>query len=198
MDQFVAGQADATAVNPATGQTTNFRRYAPGTILDAMAGTDYEFPAAAIDAASYVAVLQAELRAIAARLVMPEFMFTSDASNANYSSTMVAEGPAVKMFDRLQQDMIEDDLELLCRVVGHAVVAGPSAGRRGFGGGHSRHCADAGGPRPPAQTPRPTRSWCATGRCRSRRWPCATASIRARRGKPAVWTGSSGPRAGRM
>ena len=122
--QFVAGQADATAVNPATGQTTNFRRYAPGTILDAMAGTDYEFPAAAIDAASYVAVLQAELRAIAARLVMPEFMFTSDASNASYSSTMVAEGPAVKMFDRLQRDMIEDDIELLFRVVGHAVLAG--------------------------------------------------------------------------
>ena len=71
-----------------------------------------------------MAVLQAELRAIAARLVMPEFMLTSDASNANYSSTMVAEGPAVKMFDRLQHDMIEDDLELLCRVVGRAVEAG--------------------------------------------------------------------------
>ena len=39
-------------------------------------------------------MLQAELRAIAARLVMPEFMLTSDASNANYASTMVAEGPA--------------------------------------------------------------------------------------------------------
>ncbi len=43
-------------------------------------------------------VLQAELRAIAARLVMPEFMLTSDASNASYASTMVAEGPAVRMF----------------------------------------------------------------------------------------------------
>ena len=41
-------------------------------------------------------VLQAELRAIASRLVMPEFMLTSDASNANYASTMVAEGPAVQ------------------------------------------------------------------------------------------------------
>ena len=107
-------QTDFTAVRPATGQTANFRRYAPGTILDAMAGTDYEFPAAALDAARYVVVLQAELRAIAARLVMPEFMLTSDASNANYASTMVAEGPAVKFFDRLQQDTIEDDLELMC------------------------------------------------------------------------------------
>ncbi len=111
------------SIRPRAG-ARNFRRYAPGTILDAMAGTEYEFPAAALDAGRYVAVLQAELRAIAARLVMPEFMFTSDASNANYTSTMVAEGPAVKMFDRLQHDMIEDDLELLFRVVGHAVEAG--------------------------------------------------------------------------
>ena len=69
-------------------------------------------------------MLQAELRAIASRLVMPEFMLSSDASNANYSSTMVAEGPAVKMFDRLQSDMIQDDVELLWRVVTGAVRAG--------------------------------------------------------------------------
>jgi capsid protein len=121
---FVANQADVTATNSATGRTSYFRRYAPGTILDAVAGTDYEFPAAGIDAGRYVAVLQAELRAVASRLVMPEFMLTSDASNANYSSTMVAEGPAVKMFDRLQHEMIEDDVALLRRVIAHAVASG--------------------------------------------------------------------------
>ena len=109
----MANQADLSVTNAATGRTSHFRRYAPGTILDAVAGTDYEFPAAGIDAARYVTVLQAELRAIASRLVMPEFMLSSDASNANYSSTMVAEGPAVKMFDRLQHEMLEDDVELL-------------------------------------------------------------------------------------
>jgi capsid protein len=124
LDQFVRDQADRSVTSPATGRTTHFRRYAPGTILDALGGTEYEFPAAGIDAARYVAVLQAELRAIASRLVMPEFMLTSDASNANYSSTMVAEGPAVRMFERLQHDMIEEDLELLWRVVAHAVDAG--------------------------------------------------------------------------
>ncbi len=55
-------------------------------------------------------MLQAELRAIASRLVMPEFMLTSDASNANYASTMVAEGPAMRMFDRLQAEQVCDDL----------------------------------------------------------------------------------------
>ncbi len=123
VQQFVQSQADAVVSGPG-GRTTHFKRYAPGTILDALGGTEYEFPAAGIDAARYVAVLQAELRAIASRLVMPEFMLTSDASNANYASTMVAEGPAVRMFQRLQRDLIEDDLEVLWRAVREAVAAG--------------------------------------------------------------------------
>ncbi len=124
LEQFVANQADLNVTSQATGRTSHFRRFAPGTILDALSGTEYEFPAAGIDAGRYVAVLQAELRAIASRLVMPEFMLSSDASNANYSSTMVAEGPAVKMFERMQHEMLEDDLEVMRRVVFHAVEAG--------------------------------------------------------------------------
>ena len=124
LEQFVADQADHSVTNATSGRTSHFQRYAPGTILDAVSGTEYEFPAAGIDAARYVTVLQAELRAIASRLVMPEFMLTSDASNANYSSTMVAEGPAVKMFERLQHEMLEDDIELLWRVLHHATDSG--------------------------------------------------------------------------
>jgi capsid protein len=71
-----------------------------------------------------VVALQAELRAIASRLVMPEFMLSSDASNANYSSTMVAEGPAVKMFERLQASTITDDEEVLERALDHAIASG--------------------------------------------------------------------------
>lgn len=124
IDQFVQNSADKTRANPMTGQTSHFRRYAPGTILDAFADTDYQFPASAIDAGRYVEVLQAELRAIAARLVMPEFMLSSNASNANYASTMVAEGPAVRMFQRLQHDLIVDDLDLFDRVIQGAVQIG--------------------------------------------------------------------------
>ena len=38
------------------GKTTNWQRFAPGTILDAQAGVEYEFPAQALDAGSYVTV----------------------------------------------------------------------------------------------------------------------------------------------
>ncbi|MBS0207800.1 MAG: phage portal protein [Planctomycetes bacterium] len=123
LQQFVAGQADATQAGPA-GRAAYLKRYAPGTILDAHADVDYEFPTAGLDAGSFVTVLQAELRAIAARLVMPEFMLTSDASNANYASTMVAESPAIRMFERLQAQLIEDDLDVLWRVVRHAARVG--------------------------------------------------------------------------
>ncbi len=121
VEQFVIDQSQTSTVG---GRTRHLSHYAPGTILDAPAGMDYDFPAAGIDASNFVAVLQAELRAVAARLVMPEFMFTSDASNANYASTLVAEGPAVKMFERLQGNLKNEDRELLWRVIAHAVEAG--------------------------------------------------------------------------
>jgi capsid protein len=124
VQQFVANQADAAITSPASWQTSAFRRHGPGTILDANANIEYDFPAANIDAANFVAVLQAELRAVASRLVMPEFMLTSDASNANYSSTMVAEGPAMRMFARLQAEQVCDDLEVMWRAVNSAVAAG--------------------------------------------------------------------------
>ncbi|MEX2138667.1 MAG: phage portal protein [Pirellulales bacterium] len=122
--QFAVDRADATATNPATARTTYYKHYGPGTILDTHADVEYDFPAAGLDAGAYVTVLQAELRAIASRLVMPEFMLTSDASNANYSSTMIAEGPAMRMFARLQAEQVADDLEVMGRVVGAAVDSG--------------------------------------------------------------------------
>jgi hypothetical protein len=124
IEQFVAADADVTASDGTNGRTRHFSQYGPGTILDAPAGMEYDFPARGLDASSFIGVLQAELRAIAARLVMPEFMFTSDASNANYASTMVAEGPAMKMFERLQASLIEQDRAVMWRVVDNAIAAG--------------------------------------------------------------------------
>ncbi len=123
VEQFVAGSADQHATQ-SNGQIHQLTRYGPGTILDAPAGIEYDFPATGVDAQAFVTILQAELRAIAARLVMPEFMFTSDASNANFASTMVAEGPAVRMFERLQASLQRADCNVMWRVVKNAVAAG--------------------------------------------------------------------------
>jgi hypothetical protein len=124
VEQFVSGQADLSVNRAGTGRTATYRRYGPGTILDAYGDIEYDFPAAGIDAGNFLVILQAELRAIASRLVMPEFMLTSDASNANYASTMVAEGPAVKMFERLQAEQVEADLAVMRLVLTQATRAG--------------------------------------------------------------------------
>lgn len=99
---FQQGQADTSYNNPFTNQTQFVQRRLPGSIIDTTEGTDYEFPAAQVNAGALVQILQAELRAIASRLVMPEYMLTSDASNNNMASSLVAEAPAVKNFERLQ------------------------------------------------------------------------------------------------
>lgn len=95
------------------GNVKTYTKYPAGTILDTPPGVEITFPAAGIDTSKYVECIQAELRAIASRLCLPEFMLSADASNANYSSTLVAEGPAVKMFERLQSDMIWHDSQII-------------------------------------------------------------------------------------
>lgn len=125
VQDMVANTADQTITNTnATHSTRYFRHYAPGTIIDSNQSMEYEFPSMKVNPGAYVPVLQAILRAIASRLVMPEFMLTSDASNANYASTMVAEGPAYKQLQRLQWDAIEDDLEVFDKVLDAAVASG--------------------------------------------------------------------------
>ena len=121
VERFLNNQMNASGQD---GFLPGVSQYGPGTILDTSSAVDYQFPVAAIDASRYVTVLQAELRAIAARLVMPEFMLTSDASNANYASTMVAEGPAVRMFDRLQHELACEDAALIKTAIRHATETG--------------------------------------------------------------------------
>ncbi len=98
--------------------------YPYGAVLDTSDATRYEFPPGAPPVDRNIAAVQADLRAAAAALAMPEYMLSGDASNANYSSTMVAEGPAVKTFEELQADLIEADVEIMERQIVLAAWAG--------------------------------------------------------------------------
>ncbi len=88
---------------PPETKAKNVQRFEPGTILDADMNTQYEFPGGTVNAASFVQIQGAGVRVGAARLNMPEYMLSADASNANYSSTQVAESPSMKTFERLQR-----------------------------------------------------------------------------------------------
>jgi hypothetical protein len=106
-------------------------RYPYASILDSNDSTQYEFPSETAPVDKNVAAIQAELRACSAALAMPEYMLSGDASNANFSSTMVAEGPAVKTFEEMQADLIEADIEIMERQLQVAARAGLIAGASG-------------------------------------------------------------------
>lgn len=121
---FASRNAALQTTNSVTGETRNFKPYRAGTILDTKEGVEHEFPSVGLNPGAPVSVLGAELRAVAASKALPEYMVGSDASNANYSSTMVAESPAVRFFEAEQSEQIEADLELIWTSVQYAVDAG--------------------------------------------------------------------------
>jgi len=99
-------------------------QYPYAAIVDTSDATEYQFPSATTPVDGNVSAIQAELRACAAALAMPEYMLSGDASNANFSSTMVAEGPAVKTFEEMQAELIDADIEIMERQLAIAAAAG--------------------------------------------------------------------------
>lgn len=96
------GLTEVQATDPGTGATLNLERLRFGSVLNSSKSITYEFPNQQISGGEFVAVLQAELRSCAARVVMPEWMFTADASNQNRASALIAGDPSTRNFERLQ------------------------------------------------------------------------------------------------
>ena len=78
-------------------------RYRAGTILTTSKGTELQYLQPNTNFGDAVPLGRMVLLCMAAGAGLPEFMLTSDASNANFASTMVAEGPAVKLFQSEQE-----------------------------------------------------------------------------------------------
>ncbi len=123
VEQAISKDATVRKSGP-EGDMQNVKRIRPGSFIDIPETVDWQFPQQGIDVTRYVAGVQAELRAIGAALAMPEYMITGDASNANFASTMVAEGPAVKTFEEMQADLIEADLVVIRIALSVAADAG--------------------------------------------------------------------------
>lgn len=87
---------------------TRKERYRPGSILTTSHGTELQFLSPNTNFGDAVPLGRLMLLSIAAGVGVPEFMLSSDASNANFASTMVAEGPAVKLFEAEQQFFTEE------------------------------------------------------------------------------------------
>ncbi|MCA9071209.1 MAG: phage portal protein, partial [Planctomycetaceae bacterium] len=81
-----------------SGSAIPREKYRAGTILTTSEGTDLQYLHPTTNYRDGVPLGRLMLLCAAAGSGLPEYMLTSDASNANYASTLVAEGPAVKLF----------------------------------------------------------------------------------------------------
>ena len=94
----------------------------PGTILTTNHGTEIQYLQPNTNFGDAVPLGRVLLLCTAAGAGLPEFMLTSDASNSNYASTMVAEGPAVKLFQSEQQFFAAEFTRLWRWVMADAVA----------------------------------------------------------------------------
>jgi len=103
----------------------NALHYDAGTVLRPSAGQLYKpGPMGSERNPNFVLVGQYVLRGIAVRWNMPEYLISSDASNANFASSLVAESPFVKAREADQQFYKRHFGSLLWKVVRLAWEAG--------------------------------------------------------------------------
>jgi hypothetical protein len=93
--------------HPLSGKEDNLTRYASGSILHVPKAKQFKPAPLAQNVNPHVMIEQACLRALGNRWDMPEYMVSGDASNANYSSTLVAGSPFVNAIECEQSGYAE-------------------------------------------------------------------------------------------
>jgi capsid protein len=119
----IADFADATATSPTSGPRPRELRIEPGSIIDVQ-GYDLEFLSPNTHFSDASLLGRTILLSIAAGSGLPEFMLSADASNGNYASTLVAEGPAVRRFAAWQSYFIGHWQKLFRMAMAEAVRLG--------------------------------------------------------------------------
>lgn len=88
----------------------------PGSVIDTTNRTTYEYLAPNIQASDVQADIRSVRLCFSAMTGLPEFMITGDASNGNYASTMIAEGPGVREIEDWQ-DFFAEEIFILWKYV---------------------------------------------------------------------------------
>ena len=92
------------------GESLRKKIFEPGTVIDVSPSVEYQFLEPKIRANDVSEDGRRVLLAVCAATGLPEYMVTGDASNSNYASTLVAEGPAVREFEDWR-DFFEDTFQ---------------------------------------------------------------------------------------
>ena len=116
INAFADEQAEVALTNPVTGMEDKSRRSKPGSVK--YHGDNVKFTTMPQGASQgYIEVYQNSMRIVASVFSMPEYMLTSDASNANYSSTLVAGTPFYRAVEKLQNLLKRPFKQVMMRVL---------------------------------------------------------------------------------
>jgi capsid protein len=105
------------------GASTGRTRIKKGSVFTVPKGQEYK-PLPDGQEESSVAAAQYIMRAVGTRWNMPEYMISGDASNANYSSTLIAESPFVKAREADQRFFVSRFRRIFRKVLAIAAHAG--------------------------------------------------------------------------
>ena len=101
------------------------RALQPGTIITVSEGVDYQMLSPNLQAQDVQYDGRNILLAITAATGLAEYMVSGDASNANYSSTMISESPSVREFEDWQNFFEEEFKIMFHRVIQTGMEFGP-------------------------------------------------------------------------
>ena len=107
----------------------------PGSILRIGTGEEIEFPSLNVDAGNAYDDYRLIMLRVASGVSLPEYLVSQDASNSNYSSTLIAESPAHNLFRSFQR-VFSRNLDLLLANLGwdRSTIEPPSVVPRDFKG----------------------------------------------------------------
>jgi len=118
---FADEQADYNRTNPITGRVDKSRGMKSGKAVAHGDNVEYTTMPQG-DSLGYIEIYQNSMRVIAAAFCMPEYMLTSDASNANYSSTLVAGTPFYRYIECEQNALKRPFKQVMKRVIEQLAV----------------------------------------------------------------------------
>lgn len=132
MTSMVSSQAyDRRDVSTPLGTKSRYvQKFDSGTVVDMPSGKKYHAGplGAGASAPNFTVVEQALLRYVGIRWHFPEYLISGDASNANYSSTLVAESPFVKSREADQRYYVSRFKRIGWKVIQIAHAAGVFGG----------------------------------------------------------------------
>jgi hypothetical protein len=94
------------------GVLRNIYQLPDAAVVDTNDQATYEFPSQNIETDKIVHSVKADLQSVAAALGIADFMLSADSAGGSFATALVKEGPVEKNVSRMQQDLIDDDLEV--------------------------------------------------------------------------------------